>query len=118
MHSNLLALADATVGDRVDALVAAHHRRRLDRVGWARAFEPASSLWADGEPPPRPGNEMEIMIDGASFLPRLADDLARAEPPAHTAGGNLPPDLALGRQGARPRLPAPLPEPARHGAVP
>src|SRR6267142_258967 len=101
MHSNLLALADAAVGDRVDALVAAHHRRRLDRVGWARAFEPASSLWADGEPPPRPGNEIEIMIDGASFLPRLADELARAESHVHIAGWYLSTELALEREGGR-----------------
>jgi len=73
VDSNLLARADAAVGNGIEALVRAHHRRRLARVGWARAVEPASSLWAGGEPPPRPGNEIEILIDGASFLPRVAE---------------------------------------------
>jgi phosphatidylserine/phosphatidylglycerophosphate/cardiolipin synthase-like enzyme len=101
VDSNLLARVDAVLGDRIDALVAAHHRRRLDRVGWARALESASTLWADGEPPARPSNEIEILIDGATFLPRIAEELARAESYVHIAGWHVSTELALERGGRR-----------------
>jgi phosphatidylserine/phosphatidylglycerophosphate/cardiolipin synthase-like enzyme len=98
MDSNLLARADVILGDRIEALVRAHHRRRLTRAGWGRAFEPSPRLWADGEPPPRGGNEIDILIDGASFLPRLAEELARAESHVHIAGWYLSTELALVRE--------------------
>jgi phosphatidylserine/phosphatidylglycerophosphate/cardiolipin synthase-like enzyme len=101
VDSNLLARADAAVGDRIEALVRAHHRRRLARVGWEKAFEPSASLWADGEPPPRPGNDIEILIDGASFLPRLAEELERAESHVHIAGWYVSTELALVRDQER-----------------
>jgi phosphatidylserine/phosphatidylglycerophosphate/cardiolipin synthase-like enzyme len=101
MDSNLLARADATVGDRIEALVRLHHRRRLARAGWRRAFEPAGRLWADGDPAPRSGNDIEILIDGESFLPRLAEELARAESHVHIVGWYLSTELALVRQKER-----------------
>ena len=101
MDSNLLAHVDAAVGDRIEALVRAQHRRRLVRAGWERAFEPSPRLWADGDPPPRRGNDIEILIDGASFLPRLADELARAESHVHIAGWYVSTELALVRDGDR-----------------
>ena len=101
MDSNLVARADAVVGDRIEALVRAHHRRRLARTGWGRAFEPSPRLWADGDPPPRGGNDVEILIDGASFLPRLAEELERAESHVHVAGWYLSTEFALVREGDR-----------------
>jgi len=101
VDSNLLTRADAAVGDRIEALVRAHHRRRLARTGWARAFEASSRLSADGDPPPRCGNDVEILIDGASFLPRLADELASAESHVHLAGWYVSTELALVRKGGR-----------------
>jgi len=101
VDSNLLARADAAVGDRIEALVRAHHRRRLARTGWARAFEDSPRLWAQGDPPPRRGNDVEILIDGASFLPRLADELASAESHVHIAGWYVSTELALVRKGGR-----------------
>jgi phosphatidylserine/phosphatidylglycerophosphate/cardiolipin synthase-like enzyme len=101
MDSNLLARADATVGDRIEALVRSHHRRRLARAGWRRAFEPSARLWADGDPPPRSGNDIEILIDGESFLPRFAEELLRAESHVHIAGWYLSTELALVREEER-----------------
>src|SRR5436305_438474 len=60
---SFLDRADDAVGDAVDALVRRHHRRRLARIGWLKAFEPAARLWADADPPPRPGNHAEVLID-------------------------------------------------------
>jgi phosphatidylserine/phosphatidylglycerophosphate/cardiolipin synthase-like enzyme len=101
MDSNLLARADAIVGDRIEALVRLHHRRRLARAGWGRALEPSARLWADGDPPPRSDNDLEILIDGESFLPRLAEELARAESHVHIAGWYLSTELALVREEER-----------------
>ena len=101
MYSNLLARADAIGGDRIEALVRFHHRRRLARAGWGRALEPSARLWADGDPPPRSGNDIEILIDGESFLPRLAEELARAESHVHIAGWYLSTELALVREKER-----------------
>jgi hypothetical protein len=33
--------------------------------------------WAEGDPPPRPGNELEVIVDGAEALPRIADEIER-----------------------------------------
>ena len=101
MDSNLLARADAALGDRIEALVRAHHRRRLVRTGWGRAFEPSPSLWAEGDPPPRQCNDLEILIDGAAFLPRLAEELANAESHVHITGWYVSTELALVRERTR-----------------
>jgi len=101
VDSNLVRRIDAAVGNGIEALVRSHHRRRLERVGWAGAFEPAAGLWAEGDPPPRSGNHVEILIDGASFLPRLAEELSRARSHVHIAGWYVSTELALVRDGDR-----------------
>jgi phosphatidylserine/phosphatidylglycerophosphate/cardiolipin synthase-like enzyme len=97
----LIDAADAAVGDAVEALVRVHHRRRLARVGWDEAFEASGELWAAGDPPPREGNELELLVDGANAFPRIAADLARAESSVHIAGWYLSTELALVREGDR-----------------
>ena len=89
------------LGDGLEALVRRHHQRRLARIGWDRAFQPSARLFADGEPPPRAGNDVEILVDGASFLPRLAAELERAASHVHIAGWFLSSELALVRSGGR-----------------
>jgi phosphatidylserine/phosphatidylglycerophosphate/cardiolipin synthase-like enzyme len=101
MTSDLLGPADVIVGHRIEALVRAHHRRRLRRAGWGIALEPSSRLYAGGEPPPRRGNDVELLIDGAGFLPRLADELEHAESHVHIASWYLSTELALVREGRR-----------------
>ncbi|HEX6491588.1 MAG TPA: phospholipase D-like domain-containing protein [Gaiellaceae bacterium] len=101
MDSGLAAHVDSVLGDGLEALVRRRHRRRLERLGWGRAFEPSASLYADGEPAPRPGNELELLVDGAGFLPRLALELERAEAHVHIAGWYLSTELALLRGGQR-----------------
>ena len=89
--------ADAAIGNAVESLVRSHHRRRLRRLGWLKALEPSPRLWADGEPAPRRGNEVEILIDGANFLPRIAGELERAESHVEIAGWYVSTELALVR---------------------
>ena len=72
---------DRAVGDVVERTVRSHHRRRLRRLGWEHALEPSGGgLWAAGDPPPRGGNSVEILIDGACALPRFAAELEAALP--------------------------------------
>jgi len=78
--------------------VRSHHRRRLRRLGWGRALDPPDDgLWAAGEPPPRPGCSLEVLVDGAAALPRLAEELRRARSHVHLAGWYVSPDFALTR---------------------
>jgi phosphatidylserine/phosphatidylglycerophosphate/cardiolipin synthase-like enzyme len=90
-----LERADAAVGHGVETLVRGHHRRRVRRLGWAKALERSSTLWADGDPPPRRGNAVEIAVDGATFLPRVASELERATSHVEIAGWYLSTELAL-----------------------
>jgi phosphatidylserine/phosphatidylglycerophosphate/cardiolipin synthase-like enzyme len=89
--------ADHRLGAAVGYAVRAHHRRRLGRAGWLAALDARPGGWAAGEPQPRPGNSLEILIDGAEALPRMATQLARAESHVHIAGWYFSPDFALAR---------------------
>jgi phosphatidylserine/phosphatidylglycerophosphate/cardiolipin synthase-like enzyme len=100
VDDGVIARADAALGDRIEAAVQAHHRRRLRRVGWLHALE-QSEGWAGGEPPPRPGNALDLLIDGATFLPRLGEELEHAEAHVHIAGWYLSTQLALERERRR-----------------
>ncbi len=89
--------ADHRLGAAVGYAVRAHHRRRLGRTGWLAALDARPGGWAAEEPQPRPGNSLEILIDGAEALPRMATQLARAESHVHIAGWYFSPDFALAR---------------------
>lgn len=97
MEIPLLAPLDARVGDAVEAAVRTKHRRRLARLGWSRALDPPDdgALWAAGDPPPRPGNEVEVLIDGAQALPALAAALRHARRYVHLTGWHLEPSFEL-----------------------
>jgi phosphatidylserine/phosphatidylglycerophosphate/cardiolipin synthase-like enzyme len=93
---------DKKLGDGVEWLVRTHHRRRLRRRGWERALEPADErLWAAGDPPPRGGNAIEVLIDGAEALPRIATELRKARSHVHIAGWYVSPWFDLTRDGAK-----------------
>ena len=100
----LLAI-DKALGDTVERFVRGHHHRRLRRLGWNHALEPAGDeLWASGEPPPRAGNAVEILIDGAEALPRIAAEVRKARSHVHLAGWYVSPGFQLTRDGNRAEL--------------
>ena len=88
---------DRTLGDRIERLVRAHHARRLAGAGWERALAPGDGLWAAGDPPPRAGNTIDVLVDGVEALPALADALAGAKSHVHLAGWHFSPGFALKR---------------------
>src|SRR5919204_3670795 len=87
---------DDRVGDAIERAVRAHHRRRLQRIGWAHALDAVGPAWASGEPPPRAGNAVEVLVDGAEALPRIAEELRRARSHVHLAGWHVTPTFRLG----------------------
>ncbi len=98
---NAASLVDRTLGDGLERQVAAHHRRRLRNLGWEHALSPGPGLWAEAEPPLRPGNRLEILIDGETALPRIAEVLMAARSQVSIAGWEITPDFALTRSGPR-----------------
>jgi phosphatidylserine/phosphatidylglycerophosphate/cardiolipin synthase-like enzyme len=95
----MLLTAERWFGDLVSQQICRHHRRRLRKIGWQRALEPPSGGWADGDPPPRSGNAVDVLIDGANALPVIAADLRQARSHIHLTGWHFSPDFELGRDG-------------------
>jgi phosphatidylserine/phosphatidylglycerophosphate/cardiolipin synthase-like enzyme len=88
---------DCWVGDRVEAAVRAHHRRRLRRVGWEAALDVAPSFWADAAPAPQAGHAVEIFVDGADAFPAMVRELRRARHRVYLAGWFFSASFALER---------------------
>ena len=93
---------DRHLGRAVSRAVVAHHRRRLERVGWSAALDASVEDRAERGPPARRGT-LEVLIDGAEALPRIAEELERAQSHVHVAGWHLEPGFALTR-GAAPAV--------------
>src|ERR1700736_5249130 len=93
--------ADEALGQLVERLTTSHHRRRLGRVSWTTATDPPPGGWAAGEPPPRSGNVLTVLIDGADALQAMALAIAEARSHVHITGWHITPTFAMTR-GARP----------------
>ena len=102
---SVLDRVDSVIGQATEASVAAHHRRRLARIGQTSAYAPPQdgSLWAAGDPPPRDGCTLDVLIDGDEALPRMAEAIEGARDYVHIAGWHVTPGFGLTRdRDARP----------------
>ena len=95
-----LVAGEAFVGGAVSNQITAHHARRLRALGWESALNPQGDGWAECAPPPRTGNAIEVLVDGAAALPAIADALQEARSHVHVTGWYFSPDFALVREGA------------------
>jgi phosphatidylserine/phosphatidylglycerophosphate/cardiolipin synthase-like enzyme len=86
---------DALLGDAIERVVMLKHRRRLRRHGALHALEPGSGWWAEGEPGPRPGNRLEVLIDGAAMFAALAEAIRGAQRSIWVAGWHIAPHFEL-----------------------
>jgi phosphatidylserine/phosphatidylglycerophosphate/cardiolipin synthase-like enzyme len=94
-----LSHADRLAGVVVEGAMGAHHRRRLRRLGHETSYAPPDdgSLWAAGDPPPRAGNAVEVLIDGAEALAAIEAEIRGARSHVHVAGWALTPHFPLTR---------------------
>ena len=90
---------EAWFGEQVTQQISRHHLRRLTRIGQRGALEPPAGGWAVTGTPPRPGNALEILIDGAQALPAIAEALRSTTSHVHLTGWHFSPDFALERDG-------------------
>jgi phosphatidylserine/phosphatidylglycerophosphate/cardiolipin synthase-like enzyme len=102
----LLERVDGWAGQGIEFATGRHHRRRLERVGRIDQLEPphGPSLWAAGDPAPRTGGELDVLVDGGEALPRIAEALTGARSHVHIAGWHVTPDFGLTRDDQSSRL--------------
>jgi phosphatidylserine/phosphatidylglycerophosphate/cardiolipin synthase-like enzyme len=94
---SLALRADRRLGAAASRATASHHRRRLGRIDRLAALDAPAGGWAAGDPQPRQGCSLELLIDGAEVLPRMRAELERAESHVHLAGWMFSPEFALTR---------------------
>ena len=97
---DLVLRVDEFVGESLERGLRAHHRRRLSKLGWGDAFEAGPGGWASGNPPPRAGNSVEVLIDGAETFAAMIEAVRGACSHVHVAGWHVAPDFVLKREAA------------------
>src|SRR3954454_23326830 len=81
---------DAALGDGIERAMIHHHTRRMRRHGQLAALAPASEgLWARTAVPPREGNALDVLIDGANALPAMAEAIRSARRQVHVCSWHL-----------------------------
>ena len=113
--ADALGRVDSVLGDAVERAVRGHHRRRLREVGWLAALDAPASFVAPHASSPREGNRVEVLVDGAVALPRIAAEIRAAEHSVDFAGWFFSPDFELTRGDDRQALSELLRETADRG---
>jgi phosphatidylserine/phosphatidylglycerophosphate/cardiolipin synthase-like enzyme len=100
--ARLVLPAECWIGDQVSDQICAHHRRRLRKIGWESVLDVAEPEWgwASVGAPVRPGNSVDVLIDGAEALPAIAAEMRAARSHVHVTGWCFTPSFALEREGA------------------
>jgi phosphatidylserine/phosphatidylglycerophosphate/cardiolipin synthase-like enzyme len=83
--------------ERIEDTVRSRHRRRLRALGWEHALDTTGDGYSSAGIPPRAGNALEVLIDGAAVLPAMAEELANTQSHVHLMGWYLSPHLQLTR---------------------
>ena len=99
MSLDPVARLDAAIGAAIEGSVKLHHRRRLRRLGQRHVLDPPprADLFATGDPPPRAGCRIEVLVDGATALPAIAEALQAARSHVYMTGWQLSPHFELVR---------------------
>jgi len=94
----LIDRIDRVLGRATERAIRAHHLRRLRRVDWEQALDPPDKgRWCAGEPQPRSRCSLEILIDGETALPAMAEAIKVAKSHVHITGWFASPDFELER---------------------
>lgn len=67
-------------------------------MGWKRALDASELAFAHGTYPARPGNTLDVLVDGSEMLPAVAQELSRAQSYLHIAGWFFSPELQMSRE--------------------
>jgi phosphatidylserine/phosphatidylglycerophosphate/cardiolipin synthase-like enzyme len=98
---DLIERVDQALGDGLERTVVARHRRRLGRLGQLGALDSPPGSWASGDPPPRPGNDLDVFVDGSEALPAIAQAISEAREQVWIAGWHFTPELRVGEMPLR-----------------
>ena len=94
---DVIRVADRAVGDAIERLTSAHHARRLGKLGRSGQRTPPDDgrMWAAADPPPRAGNAIDVLIEGAAYFPVLEQAIRDARRSVLIAGWCITPEFAL-----------------------
>jgi phosphatidylserine/phosphatidylglycerophosphate/cardiolipin synthase-like enzyme len=97
MPVDVLRVADRVAGNAIERMVNAHHARRLGRIGRSEQRTPPDDgrLWAAGEPPPRAGNALDVLIEGSAYFPAFEQAIRGARRSVLIAGWCISPEFAV-----------------------
>lgn len=90
---------DTLVGDQLERAVMWKHRRRLAKHHSLQALEPDQGWWAQNDPPPRQGCELQVLIDGADAFEAIANAIQNATQSIWVTGWYITPGFELKRDG-------------------
>jgi phosphatidylserine/phosphatidylglycerophosphate/cardiolipin synthase-like enzyme len=94
--AGIVDAVDRAGGRTLERLIVTHHQRRLRRQGWQRILEDdLPGFTVAGDPPPRPGNRVEVLVDGASAFLSIQRAMRQATSHVHLANWFLSPDFRL-----------------------
>jgi phosphatidylserine/phosphatidylglycerophosphate/cardiolipin synthase-like enzyme len=99
MGIDVVSVTDRAVGNAIEGMTNAHHARRLGRLGRGAQRTPPDDgqLWAAGDPPPRAGNAVDVLIDGVAYFSALERAIRGARRSVLLAGWCITPHFALVR---------------------
>jgi phosphatidylserine/phosphatidylglycerophosphate/cardiolipin synthase-like enzyme len=99
MAMNVIRVADRAAGNAIERLTSAHHARRLGKLGRSGQRTPPDDgrTWAAADPPPRAGNAIDVLIEGAAYFPVLEQAIRDAQRSVLIAGWCITPEFALVR---------------------
>ena len=102
----MIERADRVLGGGLERLISGHHRRRMAKIGHSSSLTPSpnSALWAQGDPAPRRGNSLDVLIDGERALAEIAAAVEGARSHIHIAGWHITPHFALRQDRSEIRL--------------
>ncbi|MGW5744300.1 phospholipase D-like domain-containing protein [Amycolatopsis sp. NPDC003861] len=106
---------DERLGDGLESVLCAHHRRRLRGLGWGDVLAGGSDDPLGGRAPVRDGNRVEVLIDGEESLPAVAEAIRSAKSHVHLANWHASADFRLTREPGSPTLRELLAEAAGRG---
>jgi phosphatidylserine/phosphatidylglycerophosphate/cardiolipin synthase-like enzyme len=90
---------DDVVGDAIERLIRAHHRRRLTRRGSRTAIDPGLEGWAATASFAPRRCRVEPLVDGAEALSRISEAIRGARSHVHLAGWHFSPSFRLAPEG-------------------